>query len=86
MPEICRFLDMLTMMFPDEHNLSHFHVRCRDFNALITLDGHVYKSNPPSATLRRALRWAEQYHEELFENWELMRTEEEAKKIEPLKK
>lgn len=38
MPEISRFFGMVILMYWDEHNPPHFHVRYGEFNAVITIE------------------------------------------------
>ena len=38
MPEICRFLGIVILMYFDDHNPPHFHVKYNDFRVLISID------------------------------------------------
>ena len=37
MPEICRFYGIIILMFADDHNPPHFHVRYGDNRAVISI-------------------------------------------------
>ena len=86
MPEISRFYGIVIAVFFDEHNPPHFHARygkenvAIDMRTLRVLDGGL----SPRA-LRMVVEWAEQHQFELLEDWEIVRSGGQPKKIEPLK-
>jgi hypothetical protein len=73
-------------MFFDDHNPPHFHARygkeklAIEIHSLWILEGHI----PPRA-LGIVIEWASQHKYELLSNWELAKSNQPPKKIEPLK-
>ena len=86
MPEISRFYGIIIAMFFDDHNPPHFHARygkekiAIEIHSLRILEGHI----PPRA-LGIVIEWASQHKDELLSNWELAKSNQHPKKIEPLK-
>lgn len=86
MPEISRFYGIIIAMFFDDHNPPHFHARygkekiAIEIHSLRILEGHI----PPRA-LGIVIEWASQHKDELLINWELAKSNQHPKKIEPLK-
>ena len=86
MPEISRFYGIIIAMFFDDHNPPHFHARygmekvAIEIGTLRVLGGYI----PPRA-LGLVIEWASQHQDELLNNWELAKTNQAPKKIEPLK-
>jgi hypothetical protein len=86
MPEISRFYGIIIAMFFDDHNPPHFHARygkeriAIEIYSLRILEGHI----PPRA-LGIVIEWASQHKDELLSNWELAKSNQHPKKIEPLK-
>jgi len=86
MPEISRFYGIIIAMFFDDHNPPHFHARygkekvAIEIDSLRILEGHI----PPRA-LGIVIEWASQHKDELLSNWELAKSNQTPKKIEPLK-
>jgi len=85
MPELSRFLGISILMYFDDHNPPHFHVRYNDYRALISiselkiLDGHL-----PARILGLVIEWAELHKEELMQDWDMVKTTGEYVKIAPL--
>jgi len=86
MPEISRFYGIIIAMFFDDHNPPHFHARygkeriAIEIHSLRILEGHI----PPRA-LGIVIEWASQHKDELLRNWELVKSNQHPKKIDPLK-
>jgi len=85
MPELCRFLGISILMYFDDHNPPHFHVRYNDYRALISigelivLEGHL-----PARILGLVIEWADLHKDELMKNWDMVRTTGKYIKIDPL--
>ncbi len=86
MSELCRFLGIVIMMFGDDHNPPHFHVRYGEHKALIAIDGSIVKGSLPKSVLKNVFQWMDEHHEELLKNWELLKNGEAVQKIDPLDK
>ncbi|TXJ03429.1 MAG: DUF4160 domain-containing protein [Neisseriales bacterium] len=86
MPEISRFFGMIILMYWDEHNPPHFHVRYGDDNAVINIKTLALMDGKLSRrALSLVLDWAELHQKELLEDWDLCQNSLMPKKIEPLK-
>lgn len=84
MPEISRFYGIVIYMFYNDHNPPHFHVEYGEFKAVVNFDEEIVKGNMPKRALKLVFEWMEIHKDELMKNWELARSGEPLKKIEPL--
>jgi DUF1365 family protein len=86
MPEISRFFGMVVLMYWDEHNPPHFHVRYGEFNAIIDIKKlELMEGKLSRRALSLVLDWAELHQQELLNDWELCQQALMPKEIEPLK-
>ena len=85
MPEICRFFGIIIMMFADDHNPPHFHVRYGDYEAIITIEKGIVKGAMPRNALKQIFRWMDLHKQDLMDNWTRLHNGEEPKQIAPLK-
>ncbi|MBI5610397.1 MAG: DUF4160 domain-containing protein [Deltaproteobacteria bacterium] len=70
MPEISRFLGIVILMYFDEHNPPHFHVRYNDFRASVGIsDLNVIEGHLPARVRSLVQEWAEAHQEELLQIW-----------------
>jgi len=78
-------LGISILMYFDDHNPPHFHVRYNDNRAIISinelklLEGHL-----PARILGLVIEWAELHKEKLIQNWDMVKTTGKYFKIEPL--
>jgi hypothetical protein len=85
MPELSRFLGISILMYFDDHNPPHFHVKYNEYRALISigelkvLDGYL-----PARVLGLVIEWAELRKENLMQNWDMVKTTGKFFKIDPL--
>ena len=85
MPEISRFYGIVIAMFFNEHNPPDLHARyggakvAIDIQTLRIMEGRI----PPRA-LGLVMEWASQHQAELIRDWEMLRSDQQPKKIEPL--
>ena len=85
MPELSRFLGISILMYFDDHNPPHFHVKYNEFRAIISInelriiDGHL-----PARILGLVVEWAELHKDELMRDWELVKNTGKIFKIDPL--
>ena len=85
MPELSRFLGISILMYFDDHNPPHFHVRYNDNRALISIgDLKVLEGRLPARILGLVIEWAELHKEELIRNWDMVKDTGKFFKIEPL--
>ena len=84
MPEISSFYGIAIYMYMSEHNPPHFHVRYKDYEALITIKDGIITGSLPRRALRMVYEWLDQHQEELLANWERLGKSEEPMRIDPL--
>ena len=85
MPEISRFFGIIIRMFFDEHDPPHLHAEYAGAKAVFDFQGNIVKGNLGSRTATKLVReWIDIHWLELEENWQLARSSQELKKIEPL--
>lgn len=85
MPEISRFLGIVVMMYFNDHNPPHFHVRYEEFRAVIGIDALEMRGGSlPPRVLGLVMEWAEIHQSELMGNWTSLAAEGKFKRIAPL--
>jgi hypothetical protein len=85
MPEVSRFLGIVILMYFDDHNPPHFHVRYNDFRARISIkDLSLLEGELPPRVLGLVMEWAGLHKNELLENWTMVKETGKWFKIEPL--
>ena len=81
MPEICRFLGIIIMMYFEEHNPPHFHVRYNEYRASFDIKSlNIIAGEVPAKVRGLVEEWAELHKDELLDIW----NSQEFRKIEPL--
>ena len=85
MPEISRFYGIVIMMFADDHNPPHFHVRYGGNRAIIMIADGELSGRMSRKELKRIYEWLDLHKQELLDNWERLKNDEEPLPIEPLK-
>jgi hypothetical protein len=85
MPELSHFLGIAILMYFDDHNPPHFHVRYNDFRAIISInDLSLMEGKLPPRVLGLVMEWAELHKNELLDNWNMVKESGKWFKIEPL--
>ena len=85
MPEICRFMGAIILMYVNDHEPPHFHVRYNEFTASVDIaTGGITKGNLPPRVAGMVVEWTFIHKAELLKNWELIRNHKPFKKIKPL--
>ena len=85
MPEISRFFGIVIAMFHSDHAPPHFHVRYGDQRALMGIETlTVLRGQISPRVLGLVVEWAARHQRELSEDWELARTQQPLRAIEPL--
>jgi hypothetical protein len=85
MPELSRFLGISILMYFDDHNPPHFHVRYNDHRALISIvDLRLFEGHLPARVLGLVIEWAELHKEELLKDWDMVKATGQYFKIDPL--
>lgn len=72
------------MMFFDDHNPPHFHVKYNDYNAIININNGVVAGSLPRRVLGMVYEWLDLHKEALLENWMLLKENKQPKPIKPL--
>ena len=71
MPEIRRFGSFKLLMFFQDENPPHVHIKGAGFAAKIGIsNGDLLAGNAPSKVLRQARRWVEENRAELSAMWD----------------
>ena len=85
MPVLSRFLGMVVLMYYNDHDPPHFHVRYGEHQALLGIrDPRLLAGSLPPRALGLVIEWASRYREELWANWERARRGEPLVPIPPL--
>ena len=85
MPVLSRFLGMVVLMYYNDHDPPHFHVRYGEHQALLGIrDLRLLAGSLPPRALGLVMEWASRYQEELWANWERARRGEHLAPIPPL--
>ena len=85
MPEVSRFLGIVILMYFDEHNPPHFHVRYQRYEAAIDIRTlGVMQGTLPPRIHGLVIKWAGLHQHKLLENWNRCRHETQPDKIPPL--
>ena len=85
MPEISRFYGIVIMLYINEHNPPHFHVKYAEYLAEIDIQTlKVIRGSLPKRAYSLVLEWAAEHREELLTNWNLAREQQSLNKIKPL--
>lgn len=84
MLELSRFLGIIIFMNFNEHNPPHFHAKYGDFEIIVEIDSGIVEGKFPKRALNLVMEWFEIHKDELFDNWNSIRTTGEFKKIQPL--
>jgi len=84
MPELSRFLGIIIFMNFNEHNPPHFHARYGDYEIIVELNSGIVEGKFPKRALALVMEWYEIHNNELLDDWEMLRSTGEFKKINPL--
>ena len=85
MPEISRFFGIIVAMFYNVHAPPHFHVRYGEQKAIIGIAPiQLLEGKLKPRTLGLVIEWASLHQAELIEDWDLARTMQPLKNIDPL--
>lgn len=86
MPAISYFYGIYILMYPNEHNPPHFHVRYNDFQAAINIkSGEIIAGKLPPKARSLTEEWRVIHKKKLLAAWNLMLKYERVKKIPGLK-
>jgi len=85
MPEICRFLGIIIVMYYNDHEPPHFHARYGECEAVIGIrDGSVIDGWLPPRVLGLVQEWRSMHVDELLRDWYLAREHKPLNRIAPL--
>ncbi len=71
MPEIARLGGFRILMFFQDENPPHVHIKGSDFAAKMRIaNGELLAGDAPNKVLKRARRWVEQHRAELSAMWD----------------
>lgn len=70
MPEISRFLGIIILMYFDEHNPPHFHIKYNEYKAVMEIQSlNILAGYLPVKVRGLVEEWAEMHQAELLEMW-----------------
>lgn len=73
------------LMYFNDHNPPHFHVKYNEYRALIGIGNlALLEGELPSRVLGLVIEWAELHRDELQANWDSLQSTGSFSKIEPL--
>lgn len=84
MPEICRFYGIIILMFADDHNPPHFHVRYGDQRAVISIKKGIVTGQMSRKELSKIYTWMDLHYNEILDNWNRLKNGQEPLSIKPL--
>jgi hypothetical protein len=71
MPEIARFGGFKLLMFFQDENPPHVHIKGSDFAAKMRIaNGDLLAGHAPNKVLRQARRWVAEHRAELLATWD----------------
>jgi Domain of unknown function (DUF4160) len=85
MPEVSRFFGILIRMYFDDHNPPHFHAIYAGTESKVGIDPIIFlEGQLPNRAASMVLEWAALHQRELMQNWNRLRNDQPAERIEPL--
>ena len=85
MPEVSRFFGIVIRMYFDDHNPPHFHALYAGNEAQVGIEPIILlEGNLPNRAASMVVEWAALHQRELMQNWERLRNDQPAERIEPL--
>jgi hypothetical protein len=85
-PTISVFYGVVIQMFWSEHGVPHFHALYAEHEAVIDVrELRILRGGLPRRAMALVLEWAAEHRDELMENWNLCRSMQAPRQIEPLK-
>jgi len=84
MPEISRFLGIVTTMFYNDHEPAHSHAVYGENAVTISIRDERVTGEFPVRRLRLVLEWTRLHRDELLDNWRLAKERKQLKRIAPL--
>ncbi|NIR52548.1 DUF4160 domain-containing protein [candidate division KSB1 bacterium] len=85
MPEISRFFGIIIRMYFDDQSPPHFHAIYGNHEAQIAINPiTILRGSSPHRAKSMVIEWAALHQKELMQNWESLRKDQPAQKIEPL--
>ena len=72
MGELARFDGIVIQMYPDDHPWPHFHVRYSGTENVFDLRTMLFarRTHMPVSEQKKVIDWAEDYEDELWEQWD----------------
>lgn len=85
MPTISAFYGIVIKMFFNDHAPPHFHAEYAEFQATVDIGNlQVLEGRLPRRALELVMDWAELHRAELLFDWNLCRSKQAPKPIDPL--
>lgn len=84
MPEVSRFYGIIILMFADDHDPPHIHVRYGDRRASITIKNGLVTGQLARKELVKVYQWIDLHYDEILDNWNRLKNGLEPLPIKPL--
>lgn len=85
MPEVCRFYGISIRMYFDDHNPPHFHAIYGVQEMEVAIDPlGLMQGKIPRRAFGLVMEWASIHQQELLDNWQLLRSDQAPRRIDPL--
>lgn len=84
MSEVSRFYGIIILMFADDHNPPHIHVRYGDRRASITIKNGLVTGQLARKELVKVYQWIDLHYDEILDNWNRLKNGLEPLPIKPL--
>jgi len=85
MPEISRFFGIVIRMYFDDHPPPHFHAIYGKHEAQIGINPiDVLHGSMPRRAESMVIEWSATHQQELMQNWNRLKNDQPAQRIEPL--
>lgn len=85
MPIISRFYGIKILMFYDDHNPPHFHVKYGECHARMIINSlEIIEGKLSDRAFKMIIEWAKLHQEEIIQNWKLAKEHKILNYIDPL--
>ena len=85
MPIISKFYGIKILMFYDDHNPPHFHVKYGEYHARIIINNlEIIEGELSNRALKMVMEWAKLHKGEIAQDWNLAKEHKNLNYIDPL--
>ena len=77
---------ILIYIYAFDHNPPHIHVRYAGTRTSISIENHVVHGSLPKRLQKIVIKWMDEHHDELVENWNRLKRMQDPYPVEPFEK